>query len=109
MITLSRNAALETFELEANNGMDDQGRPNYDSPIALEGRVVREDTVARLPNGAEVKSVVTVWLNGTELPLPTTDDRVTFADGLKGIVVERYDGKTLSGVLDHIRIKAREE
>jgi hypothetical protein len=109
MIALSRTAVLETFELEVNNGMDDQGKPNYDSPVAVDGRVVREDSVARLPNGAEVRTSVTVWCNGTEPLLPTTDDRVSFSDGLVGIVVERVDGKTLSGVLDHVRIKAREE
>jgi hypothetical protein len=108
-VLLSRSATLETFEVEANNGTDDQGRPNYDSPVAIEGRVVREDTVVMLGTGESVTSVVTVWVNGTETPLPTTDDRLTFADGLVGIVVEYHAGKTLNDVLDHVRVKAREQ
>jgi hypothetical protein len=108
-VILSREAALETFELEVNNGMDDQGKPNYDSPVAVDGRVVREDTVVRMPSGAEVRSAVTAWIDGEEPKQPTTDDRVTFASGFVGIVIEVYEGRTLGGVLDHVRIKVREQ
>jgi hypothetical protein len=106
--TLDR-AVKETVLLSPDGGVDDDGRPVYGTAIAIQGRVVRGDEVVRLANGSEIKTFVTIWIPGTEDPLPTTDDRIVLESGLAGIVVERTEGKTLSGVLDHVRIKAREE
>lgn len=107
-ITLDR-AVKEIIMLAADNGVDEQGMPVYLTPVAIEGRVVRGDEVVRLANGSEIKTFVTAWIDSAQVPLPSTDDRIVLASGLIGIVVERTEGKTLQGVLDHVRIKAREE
>lgn len=109
MYGFDRGEGFETLTLEQRTGVDGQGKPAYGSPMDVEGRAVRETDVARTGTGSEVRTIATVWLVGTTTPLPVHEDRITLADGLTGIVVERVDGKTLGGVLDHIRLMLREE
>lgn len=112
-ITLSRSAGLESISVESFTSVDGQGKPTYASAVVIQGRVVREDTKdansnVRMGSGQEVKTIATIWVNGTVVLLPKIDDRVTLADGLVGIVAEKKDGKKLRGALDHVRYRLRE-
>jgi hypothetical protein len=108
-VTLKRHGKLEVVLLEQRTGVDDQGKPAFNSPVALEGRVVREQEVVRTGVGADVKIVADVWLDGAQSPLPTTDDRVELEDGLVGIVVFRNDGRNVQSQLDHVSLRLRQE
>lgn len=108
-VALRRNT-LQEVEVELRAGVDAQGKPTYDSPAVVNARVVREDAIVRQPNGGDVQTNVTMWIEGDEVPLPEAQSRVTTATGWIGIVVERLDrNKLQTGVLDHIRIRLREE
>lgn len=105
---------LEALVWEAASGLDGQGKPTYAAPVALQGRVVRTDSssansVVRMGGGEENQTVATIWLDATAVGFPALDDRLTLADGFKGIVTERKEGKKLNGVLDHMQYKIREE
>lgn len=108
-VTLQSHGAMETVGVQAQTGYDDQGKPSYGVSAPIQARVVRGDTIVRVNNGEDVLTVATLWVDGEESPLPTTDAKITCADGLVGIVVERMDGRSLQAdELDHVRVRIRE-
>ena|SRR3989304_3904193 len=105
-ISLERHVGLEVVLVEVQDGIDAQGKPTYDSPIELHGRVVRGDEVIKTVQGSEVRSIATVWFGGDQDgPFPKGQDRVTLLDGLTGVVIEREEGRGLRGQLDHVRVR----
>lgn len=108
-VRLARGEGVEVISLEQMLTVSKQGKPSYDSPIDLDARVVREDALVKLGNGSEVRTTVTLWLEGSQTPLPRNQDRITTADGLVGIVVEVLQRKRLDGSLDHVRARLREQ
>lgn len=109
MNILARDGGTEVVQVELRAGIDGQGKPGYDSPIDVDARVIIHSEVIRQPSGSEQRVIATVWIDGAQSTLPTMDDRIATAQGLVGIVVDRLDGRSLSGVLDHVRLKIREE
>lgn len=115
MSTLLRQSGrLEDVIVEPLTGHDGQGKPAYGAPVTIQARVIRSDAKdvnsnIRMGSGYELRTVQTLWIDAEQVPLPVADDRLTFADGTKGIVAERFEGKRLGGQLDHVRIKTREE
>jgi len=107
-VTLSRRVQLETVEIEVYAGRDGQGMASYDSAVEIEARVVREDAVVMISGGTEVKTVLTLWVPGDQSPLPGDQDRITY-ESEAYVVVDRKEGKTLKGVIDHVRAQCREE
>lgn len=109
-IALRRGVGLETVLVASAGALDGQGRPSYGTGATVLARVVREDTVVRMHNGDEVRAFATLWFDGAASPLPNADDRITLADGLSGIVVERKAPRRLrSDVVDNVRIKLRRQ
>lgn len=107
--TLKRHSKLETVGVQAQTGYDDQGKPSYGASAVIQARVVRGDTIVRANNGEDVRTIATIWIDGEASPLPATDAKLTCADGLVGIVVERMDGRSLQAdELDHVRVRIRE-
>lgn len=107
--TLQRHSKLEIVEVAPQSGSDDQGKPSYAAPASILARVVRGDTIVRVNNGEDVRTVATIWVDGEQVPLPQMDDKLTCEDGLIGIVVERMDGRSLQfDELDHVRVRIRE-
>lgn len=108
-VTLLRHAKLQTITVKALTGVDGQGKPAYGTGANISGKVVREKQVVRLANGSEINTSVSAWIDGAQTTLPDTDDRLEFADGTVGIVVERKDVRSVTtDVLDHIRLRLRE-
>ena len=107
-VLLQRGEGVETVTLEALSGVDAQGKPTYGSPIAIKGRVVREDALVKLGGGSEVQTVVTVWIDAAQTQ-PADQDHLTFADGLVGVVVEVLQRKRIDGTADHTRVRVKKE
>lgn len=108
-VTVERHATLSAVVLNAQTGIDAQGKPTYGANQNLTGRAVRVDSAVHLPSGQEVTAVATVWFPKTTTPVPALDDKLTLADGLVGIVVEKVQAKGLqSGAEGDIRVKIRE-
>ena len=113
-VLLARHGVPETVQVEVQSGIDGQGKPAYDTAVEIDAFVRREDKVVRtaiqlMRPGEEVQHMATVWIDAAETPKPSHGDRLTLADGLVGSVAERKDVKTLAGVLDHVRLKLREQ
>lgn len=113
-VSLKRHARLETVSVARITGVDGQGKPAYAAAVDVQARVVRKDEVVRsvvqmLRPGDETKIVATVYVDAEQALLPEANDRLTLADGLVGIVVERKDSKSVTGGLDHVRVKIREQ
>lgn len=106
---LEQGQGVETVAVQAPGGVDGQGKPTYGTAASIKARVVREDSVVKQADGDEVVAVVTAWIDAAQSPMPDDHYRVTFADGLVGIVVEVKKRKNLMGALDHVRIKAQKE
>lgn len=111
MSAVLTRAATETVQVEAVTGIDAQGLPAYDSPVAIQARVVRHDTVdpagTRLGNGDLVQGIATLWVDGAAASLVALHDRVTLADETTGIVGDRIEARTLKGTLDHLTLTLR--
>ena len=102
-------ATLEDVVVEPQTGLDGQGKPTYGTSSLVKGRVVGETKVIRRGSGSEIETFATIWIAGDQVPLPLQEDRLTLVSGLVGIVVERLEGRRLSNVLNHIRIRLRKE
>lgn len=110
MIALSRGVGFETVQTQSPSGVDGQGKPTYAAVVAIKARVVREDKTVRKPDGSEIVSVATIWIDVGQPALPLEQWRLTLVEGLVGIVVERMEGRNLSkGALDHVRLRMRRE
>lgn len=108
-VTLLRHAKLEAVTLNQMTGVDGQGKSTFGANNAINGRVIRRDEVIKDATGADVKVNVTAWFDAAQTPLPMVNDKLTFADGLVGIVVKVDKVETLqSGVLDHVKVYVRE-
>jgi hypothetical protein len=110
-VTLRHHVGLEDFTVEQAVGMDRQGKPTYDSPIAGECWVVREQHVARNGRGEEVQALATMYVDGEFTPMPNENDRIVIgSEELVAIIVSRVDVKELqSGALDHVELHLRNE
>lgn len=106
-VTLTK-AAVDSVSVQKLSGVDGQGKPNYAAAVVVLGRVVRDESLVTKPDGSTVRLIAEVWIQADQPLLPSQGDRVG-AGGLTGIVEMRYDGKNLSGVLDHIRVQVRKE
>ena len=109
MNVLTQGIGFETVQAQAPSGVDGQGKPSYGAQVAFKARVVREEKVARLGDGSEIVTVATLWEDAGQPVLPVEEWRLTLTGGLVGIVVERNEGRNLSGVLDHVRMRIRRE
>lgn len=107
MEVLRQQLGVEAIALEKVAGVDGQGMPSYATAVGIEGRTVREDAVVQVANGDVVRTFITSWIDASQSPLPEDQDRVTFSDATVGIVVEVLQRKTLAGVLEHVRIRAK--
>jgi len=107
-VILERHATLETVALEIASGVDGQGKPAYAAAVSVDARVVRMADVARTVTGTEIRTFATVLIPGGQGTFAGENDRVTTADGLVGIVVEREDGRRINGTLDYVALKLRE-
>jgi len=108
---LVNGIGFETVQGQAPTGVNEAGKPTYGSQTAFKARVVREEKVARLADGSEIATMATLWEDalGSQSVIPVEEWRLTLSDGLIGIVVERMEGRTLGGVLDHVRLRLRRE
>ena len=109
-VLLKRAANLETIELEAHTGQDDQGVPTYESAVEIEGRVVRVDEFVTNPDGSVTRTPLMVWVDGDEV-LPDEEDRLTTRSKIfivkERVEVRRFRSPALA--LDHVKLKCREE
>lgn len=107
-IALRREIGLESIQLAAVGALDAQGKPTYAAAVSLLARVERSDSIVRLATGDETKAFATVWVDGQASVLPNTNDKITLADGLVGIVIERKAPRYLrSNVISHVSVKLR--
>lgn len=112
---LKRLGTLQTVTVEALSGIDGQGKPSYGTGEEIHARVIREDDVVRGTDlaggdGEEVRTMMTVWIDACESPLPEHGSRLTTDDGQVGIVVNVKNVRNIRrGTLDHVRVKLREE
>jgi len=111
MNVLVQGIGFETVQAQAPTGFDETGKPTYGSNQSFKARVVREEKVARLADGSEIATMATLWedARGSQSVIPVEEWRLTLSDGLVGIVVERMEGRSLAGVLDHVRLRLRRE
>jgi hypothetical protein len=111
MNILRSSTRLQAISIQLFASLDGQGKPSYGSAATVYGRVIRKTEVVRLPSGEEVRLVAAAWIDGNAVRIPNVNDRITLADGLVGIVLDRTDGRSLSNpkVLDHVHIRIREE
>ncbi len=105
---MRRRLALETIGLEVFASLDGQGLPSYAVSVDVKGHVVREDELVLLPDGSQVRSDLRIYV-GPDAPAAAHKDRVTPDDGIAYIVLKSREVKTLSGVVDHYELQAREE
>src|SRR5690242_16320853 len=88
-------------------GVDGQGKPQYATPVDILARVVHQVTLIQRPDGSTINADATMWIDGQQPLLPDRQDQITLADGTLYEVLERKDGVTLNGGLDHIRVMCR--
>lgn len=106
---LLKRGPMETMTVEPFSSVDSQGAPSYSTGHAIDARVVEEDAVVRTGDGSEVRTTLTAWVDSDEILLPVERDRVSVGDSAY-IVVERQAPKRLmSGEVDHVRLRCREE
>jgi hypothetical protein len=115
-VLLKRHGKLEVVQLERKTGIDGQGKPAYATAVAISARVKREDAVVQsstrvlMQPGDQINIIATAWIDEAQRDHPAVHDRLTLADGLKCIVVERKERDNIQGgSLDHVRVKLREE
>lgn len=104
VVTKRAKASATVQEPGARDG---QGKPTYGTASTILARIVREDAVARMADGSEVKTSLTMWVPASQT-LPDSDWLVTYSD-TNYTVVERKEGRKLDGTLDHVRYRCREE
>lgn len=107
---LSSGVGFESVQAEATAALDIQGKPGYVAQVTIKARVVRGESVVRKPDGSETVAIAELWVDVTQPALPLEEWRLTMpSDGLVGIVIERLERRTLTGVVDHIKLKLRRE
>jgi hypothetical protein len=106
-VILSQGTGMVTVSVELPVGSDDQGAPLYDSPFDIEARAVRVNEMVLQPDGTQVRSTVTLWIDAAQAPL-AEQARVTFA-GATYIALLVDELKRLNGEVDHLRVRLREE
>lgn len=107
---LWRVADRETVSVEAYSGLDAQGKPSYNTEVEIEAHVRRSDSFVITSDGSEVKTPVTLYVEGDEAYLPDERDRVT-VDSETFIAMERKTRRRIitgRSTLDHIRLRCRE-
>lgn len=102
------DAAVDSITVQKLTAVDGQGKPSYAAAVTVKGRAARDEQLVKKPDGSTVRIIAEAWIQGDQSILPSQGDRVGAA-GLTGIVETRYDGKTLAGDLDHIRVQIRKE
>lgn len=115
-VLLKRHATPEDIQVQQCTGLDGQGKPTYNAAVSIKGNVLRHVAVTRSNNavlmqpGDQVDVMATVWVDGEQSRLPAENDRITLADGSVGIVVDFKERRWIqSGIVDHVRVKLREE
>lgn len=103
-----RGAALETVQIEAHAGTDEQGAPSYDSPVSVQARAERVTEFITGPDGSEIRISLALWVPGDESLQPSERDRVT-QGGDTFIVEAATDAVKLDGTLDHTDAMCRDE
>lgn len=105
---LSRRAGRETVGVEAVSGHDGQGQPTYADPENISAFVIEEDKAVTGADGSDVRTSLTVHVPQDETPVPDENDRLTY-DGRTFIVVEKYQGRRITGTVVYHRVRARDE
>lgn len=106
---LHQGRGFETVLVHAMVGVDGQGKPQYNTPVEIVARVVRESVLVPASDGSMVKSIATTWVDADQVLLPKEQDQLEFEDDTLVIVIERMDRKQLGGTLDHVRLRCRTE
>jgi len=75
-VLLARHLTLSDLTLEVLTGVDGQGAPTYDTPVAIQARAVRENKVVDGPDGTRIMTDLMLYVPGTEAVLPNSQDRV---------------------------------
>jgi hypothetical protein len=99
---------LQTIGVEAYSGRDGQGAPSYAPSVDVLAVLVRDDKLVRLGSGDDVRTTLTLIIDGDEDYYPSYEDRVTLS-GETFIIVSAVQVRTLSGDVDHIECSCREE
>jgi hypothetical protein len=109
-VSLKRHGRLEAVTIQALTGLDGQGKPAYGTGTVVQAHVERTRQVIRTGTGSEVEIMATLWVDGAAAALPTSEGRVTLADGLVGIIMTRDEGRDLqANALDHVVVQLRQE
>ena len=111
-VGLKRSGRTVDIGLETLTGLDAQSKSSYNALVTIRGRVVREDKVVLMPDGSQVRTQYTAWIDGGESFLPRWHDRLTITtlgEQHTAIVEEHSERKRPNGTVDHVRVRAREE
>lgn len=105
-----RGLARETLTMQAAGALDGQGKPTYDpTPVSFEAHAVVEKEHVRLPDGAETRTDLTLYIRPDEANVPDEQDRV-IRNSIDYIVLEKTEPlDPRSGAIDHYRLLCREE
>lgn len=103
-----KRLTTETVGVEVFSGLDGQGSPSYQASQDIEARVVREDERIVGSDGTDQKTTLTLWVEGSESPLPDEGDRITYS-GTTYIGMDRYEGRDFENNVTHVRLRCREE
>lgn len=104
---LEQGTGTVTVGVQVYGGFTD-GKPAYGSSSDISAQVVFEDRVMKNSDGEDVRTTLTLWVDGGELPLPDHQDQVTVS-GIAHIVEFRRKVTDIDGALDHVLAFAREQ
>ena len=112
MSRVVQRASKMAVGVEQFTGVDAQSRPAYQASVTIMARIVREDQVVKAPDGTEVRTQYTGWVDASQGPLPLWRDRLTFTtlgESHTAIVEFHKELRDLRGAVDHVKILCREE
>jgi|SRR5690242_1638268 len=104
---LHSGRGMITVGVDAIIGVDGQGKPQYATTVDILARVVHQVTLIQKPDGSTINADATLWIDGQQPVLPKEQDQIELPDGTLLEVLERKDGVTLNGALDHVRLMCR--
>jgi hypothetical protein len=103
-VVLNRHVTLETVQIEQRLGLDDQGKPTYDTPVDIDVRIIRQDRVVMRPDGTTMQLELTVWVPADAAVLPNEHDRLTY-NNETFFVLQVKDVKDRASQLVHRRLR----
>lgn len=106
--TLQRRTSLETVSVEPFSSRDGQGAPIYAASQDIEAAVRRDTEYIADGTGSGVKVTLTLHVPGDESPIPAEKDRLTYS-GSRYIVEMVDEVRSPRNVVDHVKVKARDE